>query len=160
MQYTDLERRVFGPYGNGREQVYGDPDAILRRLLHCLDGDPNRFLRDYLADRLFDEAGNETGRDPQKEALAFAATERLLDAARDAFGLVPFDPVTGQGVTERQALGVLFGFVDYLDGLKKKRAAPPISPRLTASPPAAWNTSIISDSSSTGHGCGCSEPGP
>lgn len=95
---------IFGPYNNGKADVYGDPLAIHRRLVHHLGGDPNQFLKDYRS---------------EVEPVAFEATQRLLAATTSAFGLFPFDPMTGEGATEDDTLNVLFDLVDWLESKKK-----------------------------------------
>jgi hypothetical protein len=108
VEFTEQERKVFGPYWNGVAKIYGDPLTIDRRMRRALEGDPNEFLA--------------IAKDPnQPESERFAATERVLRAAEFAFSLQPFDPASGQGSTEEQVREVLQQFSDWVDQKKTQQ---------------------------------------
>ena len=102
--FTPEQRQIFGPYFNGVQPVYGDPLCLYRRLVHALDGEPGRYLR---------------GLKDAVEDVRFEAAEKLIAAARSVFGLVPFQPDTGQGTLDREALTVLRQFILWRDEQKK-----------------------------------------
>ncbi len=115
--YTDQERAVYGPFFSGAGAVYGDPIRIRRLLTDLLDGDPKKALEGV------------SGPIPE---LRIEATERVLRAVVVAFGLVPFDPATGQGLREDEVKGRLDDFLDWWSELKKKRETLPTSVPSTA----------------------------
>jgi len=96
--YSEQDRRIFGPYFNGLQSVYGDPLQINRRLVHALDGDPAPVH----------ERANS-----QEEAERFEAREKLVVAARYAFGMVEFNPTTGQGAVELDVWTALNSFLEW-----------------------------------------------
>lgn len=118
--YTDKERQIFGPYdlGDGR-QVYGDPFRLNRQLVHLLDGSPGTVLRALKS---------------AEEPVRFEATEKIVDAARQVFGLVPFNPADGSGALDTDALALARRFIEWVDAVKKNSATTPTSPPPTDSP--------------------------
>ena len=79
------------------------------------------------------------------EALRITAA-----AMRDVFGLPPFDPYTGDGLTEGECCELLAQFVAYLDGLKKSGGTSPSPPPSTAPTSSDTPTSpTASDTSAT-----------
>lgn len=102
--FDDKERLIFGPYSNGaRDGVYADPQAVYRRLVYALGGDPNSVLEQHRS---------------AEPTVKFQATTRLVEASQFAFGLAPFDPNTGGGCLESHCLRIL---QDYLDWVDKKK---------------------------------------
>lgn len=109
--YTEQERRIFGPYFNGAENVYADPIRAHRRLFAALDGDLNKYLREARPD-LRDLPADES---PEQMTLRLRAEERLLGATVAAFDLVPFDARTGVGALESDAWAVLNSYLEWLE---------------------------------------------
>jgi hypothetical protein len=82
-----------------------------------------RLLLQHTAGRLNDlcAEANRTSKDnPQpvqagthEYAISQAARGALAEAAIHAFGLPPFDPLTGQGALEDEALAILREFMDW-----------------------------------------------
>ena len=132
--WSEAERQIFGPYHDGRAQVYGDPLAIWRRLVHGLDGDVNRWL---------------THARSEEPEIRYQATERILVATVEAFDLAPFDRATGQGVLERDAMAILNTFFDWIDQKKSPPVNSPTSAPPTTSVPGPSRMAIMPD-------CGCS----
>lgn len=104
--YHESERLVFGPYhrGDGVE-IYADPLAVNRAIVKALKGDHNRVLA---------ELSHEV------EDVRLEAEGQAVDAARPAFGMHPFDPETGAGVTDKEVLDVLCQFCEYLEQKKSQ----------------------------------------
>ena len=74
---------------------------------------------------MFDPDGNPVCNDKgvplsePNDALVFPATERLLEAVRLAFKMVPFDPETGEGALEPDCFKALEDFTAFLNEQKK-----------------------------------------
>lgn len=115
--WTDQERRIFGPYFDGKASVHADPMAVDRRLKKALGGDVNAVLQRYRSDC---------------EMEALDATDLIVLAAYVAFDLQPFDKATGAGVVETEAVDILFRFFDWTE---KKNASGETPPTLPASSP-------------------------
>lgn len=111
--YPESERKVFS-YFNGSATIFADPMAIKRRIAHATKGQESQILADCKSDL---------------EPVAFAAWEKFLAATREAFEMVPFNPVDGTGSTEEDCIDAWNAFVDYR--VKKKRN---VGPSLTCSP--------------------------
>lgn len=114
--FTDERRRVF-PYDSGGGPVYGDPVAIQTRLTVALGGRLNRLLADFYFDSKQDGLTEE-----QREAgrlASCAAAEQIRAAVREAFGLVPFDPLTGAGATAADCDRALAAWLRWVDEAKK-----------------------------------------
>lgn len=58
----------------------------------------------------------------QTMQIAAEATKVCVEAAREVFGLKPYDSVTDSGLTEGQALEVLDAFCEWFESLKKATA--------------------------------------
>lgn len=100
-----MNTKVFGPYFNGDEEVFGDPVVIHRRLWAQLQGRPNDYfdlIRQHEAE-------------PVKSAQAAESVEM---AVRHAFSMIPFDPATGQGATQEDCFAALNLFLAYKDEKK------------------------------------------
>jgi hypothetical protein len=65
--------------------------------------------------------------DPIQVAEAGAALMALAESAIEVFGLVPFDPATGNGATPAFALGLLDHFHRFMQKKNLRQGAPPIS---------------------------------
>lgn len=117
-------RNVFS-YHDGQRQRYADPLRV-RRLLQketggelwhvwSLANEVQKALgRMARAERSPAEAGATAELPEGPSAEMFAAEEALLDAARVAFDLPPFDPDTGEGATEEVCRRCLSSWLDWL----------------------------------------------
>lgn len=112
--YTQEQRQCYGPYqaGNG-VAAHADPLAAYLDLSHLLDGDPQGFV------------ARMRGGDPRDR---YEAVKRVEAAARQVFGLAPFDPQTGGGMQLPDVLAVFKDFCVWLGALKKNGAAAAGSP--------------------------------
>lgn len=96
--------RVFGPYFDGKAEVYADPFEAYRLVWQYLDGEPNEWI------------DKRSSPDPETSSRA---TEKIVQATRYAFGVEPFDPVTGGGLLEDDLIDLLDRFILYC--VKKKQ---------------------------------------
>src|SRR5690606_5376464 len=104
--YTESQRKIFGPINPGDGQpIYLDPLAVLRTLTEELGGDPNEAIAVY--------NGTAEGSTPVAQAKAEG---ELVRASRRALQLVDFDPYSGEGATDQDALDLLHNFLSYLEG--------------------------------------------
>jgi hypothetical protein len=106
--FSPEERLVF-KYNVGGVARFADPLDIRRKLVRAGRGEIDRILEDA-----------ENSPDPMQAA---DAEEKRLAAVLDAFGLPPFDTATGQGTTEREALAILWEFLEYLEKNAKAPAS-------------------------------------
>lgn len=113
--FTEDERRIYGPYFNGAKEVLADPLALNRKIKALMGGNPAKLVEDY---------------NSGIAEVAFEAGERFFAAVREAFGLVAFDPETGDGMTESDCLKC---WNDFQSWLKKKDVTDRNSP--TSVPP-------------------------
>lgn len=101
--------------------VFGDPVALLRELKLVTRGRLNDLLGAQA--RLAEIPREET---PSEDILAagLAATGQLVEAALAVFRLPAFDPETGQGTLEDEALTVLANFLNWLHEKKTSGETP------------------------------------
>lgn len=97
---SDQRDRDIFQYFNGECEAWGDPLAIHRRLTLALGGHPNRYIEQAKA---------------AEELVAAEAEEKLDEAIRIAFRMVPFDPLTGSGATENHCRAALAAYADFLE---------------------------------------------
>lgn len=129
--YNAEERGIFA-YNDGLQDRFGDPFAIRRRLDAAL-GNVNKVLLDCHADDVPPKPDDWEGAwppadwSPVEAAVMHAATARgrLVEAVREAFEMLPFDPVSGTGALEEQCNAA---FTAYSEHAQKKRTS-------TATPP-------------------------
>lgn len=128
--YEENERLIYGPFDRGDGiHVFADPVRVKRRLTKLLDGQPGKVIR--------------RSRDETAPELALEAEERVIAATARAFDLIPFDPETGGGVRDDQAIALLNDFLSWLDQKKTSAATSPTWPPPTgpgSSDPAAPTT--------------------
>lgn len=143
MVFSDEQRRIFGPYFNGAQNLYADPLRVYRRLCYRLEGDPNKFIRE---------------RNSPDAQASLPARDRLLEATAFAFDMVPFDPATGKGALTQDVEKVLRDYLEYMEKKGRRESKPPTSPLNTAqarsSVPAPLPTPNSSRSISTSLDCG------
>ena len=101
---TKESTRIFGPYWNGKEEVYADPFKALRLLQACCNGELENVVKD---------ANSEDAK------LSSDAKGLLAEAVYLAFELYPLNTVSGQGITEEEALSV---YKQFTNGTNKKKS--------------------------------------
>jgi len=106
--FSERQRKVF-PYSNGVAQVWGDPVAIYRKMLAEFDGDLDLILQ--------------RSRDKSQPRLWSESVERLVEAVRKVFGMVPIDPVTGEGADETDCLAAAVAWREFLAAKKASAAS-------------------------------------
>jgi hypothetical protein len=111
--FSDADRAIFGPFFNGQGMVYADPLRVYRELSLELDGDPQLWIARSRDD------------DPRTRLVAEG---RLVQASRSAFGLAPFEPDSGQGAQDQDALTALRSYLVWLDQKKSSGLTSPTSP--------------------------------
>lgn len=115
--HTAEERKVY-KYHNGVCDVFADP-LLLRRQLRLFSGeDLNKLASDA-------EAAHRPDASQEDFERGHASEERLVNAIRQAFGLAPIDPESGQGFSWADCLHVYNAFCDWLD---QKKTTPDTSP--------------------------------
>ena len=162
--------RVYGPYFDGLETVYGDPFRINNRLSHALDGNINDWLMKYRAGVPEDGVGREWTEEEianynSCESFRYEATNKLIDATVVAFELTRFNKKTGQGLGEEEIMDILRAWLEW----GKKKEEPGATSPTTSAPstvglqasvnqPAVAVTPPFMQSGPTSNGCGCNEP--
>src|SRR5262249_3807569 len=110
--FTEQQRKIFGPYPNGKgQQLYADPVAAYRVLMFHTDGELNSLLDRYNADEL---------------GLS-ATAPQLASATCIAFDLEPFDRATGKGTLQDDALALLAQFMEWREEKKTPLVNSPTS---------------------------------
>lgn len=111
--------------------VWGDPIRIHRRLVRALNGDPNRVIKmaadpepevDTGVELTPEEAAAFQLRMQMQNQMRLSAQEELIAAIREAFDMVPFDPVSGSGATEWHCRNAFNRYLDYSERQKKNGA--------------------------------------
>jgi len=106
-----MERKIF-EYMNGEVKVFADPEVILRQLSRGCDFDLDGVLRLCKSDN---------------PAQSIPAVEKLLVAARGAFGMPPIR-LTGEGFLDDEVDAVLISFWDFLEKKNPSAECLPMSP--------------------------------
>ena len=126
MEFSVKDRMIF-PYYNGAADVFGDPLDIHDKLTDLLDGDPQTVISDTITPGTKDADGKELPGQPDSRRR-FEAKRRVDAAVIEAFGMIPFDPTTGNGSNRHQRTTALNAFCAWMNGAKKNSVAPPILP--------------------------------
>jgi hypothetical protein len=109
-----MDTKIFR-YNDGSADVYADPVAVYRRFMEATEGDPDPLLK--AAQR--PDPGPD-GTPPREEPGALLhrldAERQLVEAARVALPMKPFDPTTGGGATDEQCLAALYAWLSHLEG--------------------------------------------
>lgn len=113
---AEQNKRIF-KYFDGVEEVFGDPLRIQRDLYLKL-GDP---------DAAFEAA---------QKGTDYYAANTIVDNAREAFHMVPFDPKTGIGATDEDVEAAITALFEYFEKKSPNIATKPSSePSTTSIPP-------------------------
>lgn len=105
--FSDQDRKIFGPIFNGREVVHIDPTRVKRKMSALCPG--NLFNEHLLR-----------WKNPQQEVdpqLSLESSEIVLDCIIKAFDLIPFDPLSGNGLSDDDVIDV---WNSYSEWVKKK----------------------------------------
>lgn len=100
-------------YYNGKRSVWGDPLEIEDMMNYLLAGEPGKVTDQTNVN------------DPE---VYVPATNRLVEAVREAFKMAPFDEATGEGATRQDCLDASNAYLRYKKSLKKSTADPSTSP--------------------------------
>lgn len=119
--YTPEERRIFRfvlTFPSGQQVPrYADPIAVKRNLHIATGGRLNKLIAD--ANKDVRTADNPPLDDESPERMAaLQARGTLAGAACYAFELPRFDPMTGDGMTEEEAMSLLMEYLTWLDQKK------------------------------------------
>lgn len=118
MQFNDKDKQCF-KYFNGETSLYGDPLALQRRLTMACKCDPNELWEQTQEGVPLDQR--------------WLAQEKMCKAVREAFGMVPFDPLTGTGARDEHCLAAWNEFWSWMGEKKNQPASSPTSQPSTAS---------------------------
>lgn len=132
-----VNRNVFR-YFNGVKDVYGDPLRI-RDDLYILLGDP---------DAAFEAAWGKDGdksRDAKFDVESARASKIIMDNAREAFDMAPFDKDTGQGATDEDVYNAVEALFGYFEKKSENTGGSLSSSPSTTSTPTACPTKPSSD---------------
>jgi hypothetical protein len=120
--FPERQRLVYR-YHNGAKEVFADPLVLRRKMIQAGRGELNQILREAVEPAAPTEEGADSGDagggggvGVADECVRLQAQERRAQIVYEAFGLVPFDPETGGGVTEIEAIAVLHDFLGWLEG--------------------------------------------
>ncbi len=142
------EERLIFPYEVRGQKRFADPLAVWREFLRASGGRFAALCRQARDDE--DATTDASIGDDDEEAIEArhaadlkreAAREKLYAVLCSTFGLVPFDPETGKGVTEAEVVSLLNEFLEWSEGNGRPGAASPEAAPSTATPPVS--SSII-----------------
>jgi hypothetical protein len=125
---TYPQRAIFR-FFDGLRNRCADPVRLYRKLNHLCDGDVNKVWADVYA------GVTDEGEDPMQEPIRYQAEEKLLAAAREAFGLAPFNEETGEGADDDCCWLALKTFGAWTQKKSASTETTPTSPPLDSSPP-------------------------
>jgi len=150
--FSPQQRQVFG-YHDGQRERYADPLRVRRLLQKETGGElwhvwalANGVQQALGAVARFDRqcreaaeqglpAPDEASRPEGPTGEMFDAEEALLDAARVAFDLPPFDPDTGTGATEEVCRDCLAAWLDFVSKKNDEDGGSPTSSSAAAAGP-------------------------
>lgn len=125
--WDESDRKIFSVIIAGEPRHF-DPERLRDRLQVATRGKLNALITNV---RRLQPEQDEDGTQVAPAALpespeyieGLACKEVLADAVCRAFGLEPFDPVTGEGTLMAEALRILVAFLQWEHELKKSGAA-------------------------------------
>jgi hypothetical protein len=115
---SESNRNIF-EYQSGGKTVFADPLQVIRALHGAMAGEIHKWL-------------SRTDPKTTDSTLVVQAWNKLIPATRQAFRLMPFNPETGHGTTDADAIGVLKSFLAWRSKKKVKSASSPTSSASTA----------------------------
>lgn len=107
-----MQRMIFA-FQRGSENVFADPEVVLRDIVRACDFDLDGVLKLCKS---------------ENPAQSIPAMEKLLAAARSAFSLPPLNGLTGEGTLDDEADAILNSFWDFLEKKNAMRECSPTSP--------------------------------
>lgn len=116
--FSEQERNIF-EYFDGEKKLFGDPLALQRKIRIALGADWD-FVREH------------TGPGDHEEPQKSIAHGKMLAAVREAFGMRPFDPLSGKGATDKLCLATWNTFSSWLDEKKNPPVTSPTTPPFSA----------------------------
>lgn len=135
--YGEDETRIFQYWAGPKTgPVYADPYELLRDMTVALGGSINGVLAEWRC---------------EDEVASAVAAKRLVEAARTAFNMDPFDrslPQGGGGATSTEVLDTLLAFLLFLNQ-KKSRQQGTLTP-----PSGSQESSPATEGYPTGSGSG------
>lgn len=119
-----MNKQIF-KYFNGKQAVYGDPLELYERLQAELGGELDAVEAQIASGWIFGQDRTEPPKRATGEALVAsqAASVRLREAVRIAFGMVPFNPLAEKpedvGATAEECDAAYEAYMTFLDTQKK-----------------------------------------
>ncbi len=131
------DRFIYGPYESGQGPRWADPAAAYDLMQLHTGGQLKEVIEQSKArvpidsDQTDAEGNPIVLREVPHYEASVPAKQALLAAVAKTFDLKPFDPQTGEGLTQDDVLALWNGYVSYCKAIKKKRsdspsAAPPM----------------------------------
>ena len=128
--FTESEKNIF-PYTYKGRTYFADPLQVRRKFIQFSHGEIDQILQD--AGEVFPwetSTDSRTGqpvppmasledRDMGKELAREQAEQRRFEVVCQVFDFPPFDPASGEGTLEHEAVSVLVQWLEWLS--KKKR---------------------------------------
>ncbi len=127
-----MNKNIF-QYFNGSVEVFGDPIALHRALIKGLraqGGDLAEVCKLANTHEMVDGVLVQVR--PQSQAAEYQ--EYLYAAAREAFGLGVFKPLTGEGILDEDVLKIIDSFFEWEAKKKASTDPSPMSPPPSESP--------------------------
>lgn len=116
--FTDAERRIFQFEDGSRDEtgdtypVYADPYEVQAAMSAGTGGDLDGVIA---RSKEFDDAGERVN----PPEVAFENLVKLVLAIRRAFGLLPFERISGRGTTVAMCISIWNSFVAFQSAQKK-----------------------------------------
>lgn len=121
--FTDDEKRIFRYWaGPTTGPVAADPYELLRDMTIAMQGSINGVLAEWRC---------------EDEVASAIAEKRLVEAARNAFGMDPFDRTDPHGKGGATSSEVLKTLLDFLQFLGQKKSGPSATPTQPTGSPAS-----------------------
>jgi hypothetical protein len=108
--WQEDDRRIFAFEFRGQTQ-FADPVRIHRLLLQATAGQLNAVCE--RANRVIPDHDNPAEPGTMDYVAAYEARGTLAKAALSAFALEPFDPTTGTGTLESEAMAILYAYLQW-----------------------------------------------
>lgn len=130
--FPEKDKQIF-PYDYKGRTYFADPLQVRRKFIQASFGEIDQILRDasetFPWEPSIDPRTGEAlppmapieDRDPNKEMQREQAEQRRFEVVCQVFELPPFDPLTGEGTREEEAIAILVQWLEWI--AKKKRPA-------------------------------------
>jgi hypothetical protein len=146
-QFPEADRLIFAytvrdkSAPGGQRKVFADPLAIRRRMIVAGGGYLNEVLREAGTPDP-DASQGEQPLEPAAILVREQARENRYKIVCEAFGLIPVDETSGEGITETEAMAILGEYLDWLSGESKPGGTKPTTSASTGSLPATSTTTM------------------